>query len=70
MIRSSRIGQSEPNAAAKRRRIWMIAVSLLVASALGVAVVLGVQNQEDHALTAQITHGSGTASDGGPDCKY
>ncbi|HKB99881.1 MAG TPA: hypothetical protein VKD23_13965 [Terriglobales bacterium] len=38
-----------------RFRIWMIAVSLLVASALGVAVVLGVQNHEDHVLTAQIT---------------
>jgi len=33
----------------------MIAASLLVASALGVAVVLGVQNHEDHVLTAQIT---------------
>jgi len=33
----------------------MIAVSLLVASALGVAVVLGVQNHEDHVLTARIT---------------
>src|SRR5258708_36895695 len=38
-----------------RFRIWMIAVSLLVATALGVAVVLGVKNHEDHVLTAQIT---------------
>jgi len=47
--------QSEPKAVGMRFRIWMIAVSLLVASALGVAVVLGVQNHEDHVLTAQIT---------------
>ena len=47
--------QSEPKAVGMRFRIWMISVSLLVASALGVAVVLGVQNHEDHVLTAQIT---------------
>src|SRR5216684_1452906 len=47
--------QSEPKAVGMRFRSWMIAVSLLVASALGVAVVLGVQNHEDHVLTAQIT---------------
>ena len=55
MFRSSRMGQSEPNAAAKRRRIWIIALLLIVTSALSVAIILGVQNQEDHALTAQIT---------------
>jgi len=49
------MGQSEPNAAAKRRRIWIIALLLIVTSALSVAIILGVQNQEDHALTAQIT---------------
>src|SRR6266404_610160 len=47
--------QSEPKAVGMRFRIWMISVSLLVASALGVAVVLGVQNHEDHVLTARIT---------------
>src|SRR5216684_83755 len=47
--------QSEPKAVGMRFRIWMIAVSLLVASALGVAVVLGVQNHQDHVLAAQIT---------------
>src|SRR5712671_6426277 len=55
MFRSSRMVQSEPNAAAKRRRIWIIALLLIVMSALSVAIVLGIQNQEDHALTAQIT---------------
>jgi len=55
MFRSSRTGQSEPKAAAKRRRIWIIALLLIVTSALSVAIILGVQNQEDHALTAQIT---------------
>ncbi len=49
------MGQSEPKAAAKRRRIWIIALLLIVTSALSVAIILGVQNQEDHALTAQIT---------------
>jgi septal ring factor EnvC (AmiA/AmiB activator) len=47
--------QSEPKAVGMRFRIWMIAVSLLVASALGVAVVLCVQNHQDHVLAAQIT---------------
>ena len=55
MFRSSRTGQSEPKAAANRRRIWIIALLLIVTSALSVAIILGVQNQEDHALTAQIT---------------
>jgi|SRR5712664_2159815 len=41
--------QSEPKAVGMRFRIWMIAVSLLV------AVVLGVQNHQDHVLAAQIT---------------
>jgi hypothetical protein len=48
------MGQSEPNAAAKRRRIWIIAVLLITASALSVAIVLGVQIHEDHLLTARI----------------
>jgi len=55
MFRSSRTGQSEPKAAANRRRIWIVPVLLIVMSALSVAIVLGIQNQEDHALTAQIT---------------
>ena len=55
MFRTSRIDPSEPKAAPKRLRLWMTAVSLIAASALSVAIVLGVQNQEDHVLTAQIT---------------
>ena len=55
MFRSRRTGQSEPKAAANRRRIWIVPVLLIVMSALSVAIVLGVQNQEDDALTAQIT---------------
>jgi len=47
--------QSEPKAGVKRLRIWMIVVALVVASALGVGIVLGVQNHEDHVLSAQIT---------------
>ena len=49
--------QSEPKAAAKRQRTWMIAVALITASALGVAILLGIQNHEDHVLTAQIIAG-------------
>jgi hypothetical protein len=48
------MGQSEPNAAAKRRRISIIAVLLITASALSVAIVLGVQIHDDHLLTARI----------------
>src|SRR6266436_5200331 len=55
MFRTSRIDPSEPKSAPKRLRLWMTAVSLIAASALSVAIVLGVQNQEDHVLTAQIT---------------
>ena len=71
MFRSSRTGQSEPKAAANRRRIWIVPVLLIVMSALSVAIVLGIQNHEDHVLTAQITQ---TEADlrvlGGPDCEY
>src|SRR5713226_496226 len=55
MFRSPTVDQSEPKVTAKRPRIWITAVSLIVASALGVAILLGVQNHEDHVLTAQIT---------------
>jgi len=55
MFRTSRIDPSEPKAAPKRLRLWMTAVLVIAASALSVAIVLGVQNQEDHVLTAQIT---------------
>jgi len=55
MFRSPTVDQSEPKVIAKRPRIWITAVSLIVASALGVAILLGVQNHEDHVLTAQIT---------------
>ena len=47
--------QSEPRAAAKRHSTWMIAVSLITASALGVAILPGVQNHEGRVPTAQIT---------------
>jgi len=47
--------QSESNIATKRLRIWIIAVSLIVASVLSIVTVLGIQNHEDHVLTAQIT---------------
>src|SRR5712664_2856577 len=55
MFRSPTVDQSEPKVTAKRPRIWITAVSLIVASTLGVAILLGVQNHEDHVLTAQIT---------------
>ena len=55
MFRPGRMDQSEPKAGVKRLRIWMIVVALVVASALGVGIVLGVQNHEDHVLSAQIT---------------
>jgi len=55
MFRSPTVDQSEPKVTAKRPRIWITAVSLIVASALGVAILLRVQNHEDHVLTAQIT---------------
>src|SRR6266446_5109479 len=42
--------------AAKRLRFWIAIVCLTVTgSMLGVAVVLGIQNREDHVLTGQIT---------------
>jgi hypothetical protein len=47
--------RSEPKGGAKRLRVRMIALALIAASALGVAIVLGVQNHEDHVLSAQIT---------------
>ncbi len=47
--------QSESKIATKRLRIWIIAVSLIVASVLSIVTVLGIQNHEDHVLTAQIT---------------
>ena len=50
-----RMDQSESKIAAKRLRTWIIAVSLIVASALSIVTVLGIQNHEDHVLTAQIT---------------
>src|SRR5258706_884973 len=59
MFRSSRMDEADSKEAATRLRIWMIAVSLIVASALGVAILLGVQNHEDHVLTAQITQTEG-----------
>jgi hypothetical protein len=55
MFRTGRMDQSELKGAARRFRIRMIIVSLIVSSALGVGIVLGVQNREDHVLTAQIT---------------
>jgi len=55
MFRSPTVDQSEPKVTAKRPRIWITAVSLIVASTLGVAILIGVQNHEDHVLTAQIT---------------
>ena len=57
MFRSSRTGQSEPKAAANRRRIWIVPVLLIVMSALSVAIVLGIQNQED-AIRVPITRRS------------
>ncbi len=59
MFRTSRIDPSEPKAAPKRLRLWMTAVSLIAASVLTVAIVLGVQNHDDHALTAQIVQAEG-----------
>src|SRR5258707_5624634 len=50
-----RMDQSESKIATKRLRIWIIAVSLIVASVLSIVAVLGIQNHEDHVLTAQIT---------------
>ena len=50
-----RMDQSESKIATKRLRIWIIAVSLIVASVLSIVTVLGIQNHEDHVLTAQIT---------------
>ncbi len=54
MFRRNRMDRSEPSTR-KRPSIWIIALSVIVATALGVAILLGVQNHEDHALTAQIT---------------
>lgn len=47
--------QAKPKVAAKRFRIWMIVVSLVVASTLAVAILFGIQNHADHVLSAQIT---------------
>src|SRR5258708_40068301 len=56
MFGSSGFDPSESKGAAKRLRIWIAVVCLTVTgSVLGVAVVLGIQNHEDHVLTAQIT---------------
>lgn len=56
MFGSSGFDPPESKGAAKRLRIWIAVVCLTVTgSVLGVAVVLGIQNHEDHVLTAQIT---------------
>src|ERR1700730_14267088 len=59
MFRSSGVEASEPKATAKRLAIWMMAVSFIAASALGVAIIFGIQNHEDHVLSAQITQTEG-----------
>jgi hypothetical protein len=46
--------RSEPNTR-KRPSVRIIALPVIVATALGVAILLGVQNHDDHVLTAQIT---------------
>src|SRR6266403_2307688 len=56
MFGSSEFDPSESKGAAKRLRISIALVCVIVTgSVLGVAVVLGIQNHEDHVLTAQIT---------------
>ena len=56
MFGSSGFDLSESKGAAKRLRFWIAIVCLSVTgSMLGVAVVLGIQNREDHVLTGQIT---------------
>src|SRR6267154_1711285 len=56
MFGSSGFDLSESKGAAKRLRFWIAVVCLTVTgSMLGVAVVLGIQNREDHVLTGQIT---------------
>src|SRR5258706_6742713 len=59
MFRSSGVDPSGPKAAAKRLAIGIMAVSFIAASALGVAIIFGVQNYEDHVLSAQITKTEG-----------
>ncbi len=59
MFRSSGGEASEPKAAAKRRAVWGMAVSFIAAGALGVGIIFGVQNHEDHVLSAQITKTEG-----------
>src|SRR5712672_3060539 len=53
---SSRVDPSAPKGAAKGRRTWITVVCVIAfGSVLGVGLTLGVQNHEDHVLTAQIT---------------
>jgi len=60
MFRSSVADPSEPKGAAKRLRIWITVVCLTAtASALAVTILFGIQNHEDHVLTAQITQTEG-----------
>jgi len=53
---SSRVDPSAPEGAAKGRRIWITVVCVIAfGSVLAVGLTLGLQNHEDHVLTAQIT---------------
>ena len=53
---SSRVDPSAPQGAAKGRRIWITVVCVIAfGSVLAVGLTLGLQNHEDHVLTAQIT---------------
>jgi hypothetical protein len=46
---------SEPRGAAKRFRIWVIAgASILLTAAVSIAITLGIQEQNDRVLGAQV----------------
>src|SRR6266403_2170914 len=53
---SSRVEPPAPAGAAKGRRIWITVVWVIAfGSVLAVGLTRGLQNHEDHVLTAQIT---------------
>jgi hypothetical protein len=55
MFKTSNVVRSDPERPAKKFRLWVIAISLiLLGIALTIAVAVGIQKHNDHVLAAQM----------------
>ena len=54
IFNNSRIDGADPKRRAKRARLWVTVISMLVAGVVTVLAVFAIQNHEDHVLTAQM----------------